>query len=543
GQPLHTFDFARLAGGRIAIRPAAEGETIQTLDGQARALNAGMLVIADAAAPIAVAGVMGGAASEVTADTRRILLEAAHFAPTAVRRAAQALGLRTEASARFEKGLDPNLCELAADRAAALLAELAGGRVAAGKVDVQAAPLPRPRRLTLRPERVGAMLGVQLSPAEIRRRLTALGFGVELEARHLVVEVPTFRGDVEGEADLIEEVARLYGFDRIEATLPVGESLPGGYMSPLDRYERVRDLLVAAGLHEAITYSFINAEALDRLDLADDDARRRAVPLRNPLSEEHAVMRTSLLPGLLAAAAYNRRRRIESVRLFELGTVFMPREWPITGQPDEVARLGALLTGGPPAAIGEAPRAYDFYDAKGLVELLAERFAAGLEVRDGAEPFLHPGRQAALVSGDGRALGFVGQLHPAVAGAFDLDGEVYALELDLGVLCAGDFTPRHSRVSRYPRVQRDLAILVDKGVYAARIEAAIMAAAGPLLVHLALFDVYEGERIPKGMRSLAYALSFGSNERTLTEDEVERAIEQVVAHLRTNLNAEIRGRA
>jgi len=410
GQPLHAFDYHRLAGRRIVVRRAREGETLRTLDGVLRQLDPDMLLICDAERPVAIAGVMGGEDSEVTPETTDILLESASFHPVSIRRTAKRLGMRTEASHRFERGIDPHLAALAADRAAKLIAELAGGEVLQGRIDA-AAELPRPRELTLRLQRVNGMLGTDLSPQEVEGILNRLGFETrrEKDGASLQVVVPTFRRDVEGEADLIEEVARIYGYDRIPATIPKGSGTQGGLSRPLPAVEQVRTLLAERGLCESITYSFVSPKLFDRLRIPDGHPWRRAIRLANPLSEDQSLMRTSLVPSLVEAAALNARRQVNDVRLFELGKVYLPRELPLKELPEERWTVALALMGQAPAHVwGEPARPVDFFDRQRPRGDAPRRAGRGRGVCEGGAPRA-PSRAHGPAAGPGRPRGLAGR--------------------------------------------------------------------------------------------------------------------------------------
>lgn len=531
GQPLHAFDYDKLAEGRIVVRRAAADEEIVTLDGDQRRLADDMLVIADARRPVAVAGVMGGADSEVTGETTRLLLESATFHPVSVRRTARALGLRTEASHRFEKGLDPNTVAPAAARAARLIQQLAGASVYAGAVDVYPQPV-RPWVVSCRPARVRRVLGADIGDESIASSLKALGFGVapaDDSGSALSVTVPTYRRDVRREEDLIEEVARLYGYDRIPTTLPAGSGAVGGQDAPLPFLDRVRDVLTGLGLHEVLTYSFADPATPDKLRLGEEDPRRVAVPLRNPLREDQALLRTSLVGGMLETAARNVSRRVTDVHVFEIGAVYVPRSLPLTDLPDEPRRIGVLMTGALPEQWwGDKPRTATFYELKGVIEQLLQRLGVAARFEPSREPYLHPGRQAALMV-NGRALGVLGEVHPEAAARYDLDGRrVYVAELDADALSqAASGEVRFSSLPRYPAVQRDMALLVPKSLAAAQVVEAIRAAGGDLVESVVLFDVYEGPQVDAGHRSLAYSIRLRHRERTLTDDEANQVMDAI----------------
>lgn len=545
GQPLHAFDLSRLEENRVVVRRAAPGERLVTLDGQDRELTPEMLVIADARRPVGLAGVMGGADTEVTSATNRILLEAAWFDPVSIRRTSRGLGLRTEASARFEKGIDPAGTLAASYRAAWLLERMGAARLVEGKWDVRARSFA-PRRLSLRPARVRAVLGVDLGAEEIASCLRRLGFGVEVPARAPAepwsVTVPTRRGDVVGEVDLVEEVARVYGYERIPSTLPTG-SPSAGRLTPRQRaVARAREALAAAGLAEAVTFSLLPPDAFDRLGLAGDDPRRRALTVRNPLSSEWSVLRTTLLPGLLACLAHNQARRVPRVGLFEVSAVYLPQELPPVRLPEEPLRVAAAGYGPWSARHWrETSAETDYFYLKGVLEHLLERL--GIRRREfvpSREPYLHPGRQAGVTVGK-CVLGVVGELHPRVARACELAGRVAVFELDFSALLELSLPVEKFRpLPRFPAVGRDVAFLLADQVPAARAEEVIRQHAGPYLESLELFDVYRGEGIPPGHRSLAYSLVYRSPEKTLTDREVDEIHSRVRQALEAELGVTLR---
>lgn len=553
GQPLHAFDLHRLGGTgerkRIVVRRARPGETLVTLDGAERRLATDDLVIADGeegGRAVALAGVMGGGNSEVTPETTAILLESASFHNLSVRRTARRLGIPSEASSRFEKWVDPEGCRAAADRAMTLLQELAGGEVLAGAVDVYPRPA-EPRRIAARSAWINAFLGTALSDAEMGAIFERLGFEVgDFHAGSILVTVPTRRPDVEGEADLAEEVARLHGYNRIPVTLPKSPAAPATPSPERRLAAEARAVCLAAGLCEVMTYSFMDPAGFDRVGLPADDARRRAIPLANPLSEDQGVMRTCLLPLLLEVAATNVRHRRTDVSVFEIGRVYLPKGLPLAELPEERLALGAVLMGAADRGgwYGPAVEA-DFYHAKGLVEAVCRRLGVdGVTFEAHAAPGYHPGRTARLLAPGGsgaQTLGVLGELHPETARAYDLPGRVLAVELDLTALMALARPVRAYRpLPRFPASDRDLAVLVPDGVPAARVEATIAAAGGDLLESVRLFDLYRGAGVPEGWRSLAYSLVYRAGDRTLTDAEVDAVHGRVRAALAERLGARLR---
>ena len=530
GQPLHPFDLSLLEGAGIIVRRAEEGEGIRTLDDVDRELSADDLVIADHAKAVAIAGIMGSAAAEVSADTSDVLLESAHFERTAVARTSQRLGLRSEASARFERGADPEAVGAAADRAARLMTEWAGGTVLAGAIDI--GRQPDRRTVSVRPSRATLLLGLPVSARDIESSLQRIGIATRSGDDAVEAEIPAFRPDVEREVDLIEEVIRVQGYERVGETLP-GLRQSGGVPQSYVFRDRVRDALVRAGLDEIATYSFASA---DDLKLTGD---HDAVSVANPLAADDAYLRTSLIPGLLRAVRLNVSRQVRRAALFEVGRVFFPGEGetPV----EEHDRVALALWGEAPAGYPEPRRDLDFSDAKGALEVLFG--AVGVTTWSlGGPPtrrLFHPTRSASI-SMDGELVGEVGELHPRVAGSMDLPGRVALVELEVSVLAGGaGGGVRYREVPRFPPVHRDLAFVVDERTAAGRVAAALRDAAGPL-ADVALFDVWSGPPIPEGRRSLAFSLDFRAPDRTLTDEEVDRTVDAIRDRLAADLGAVLR---
>ena len=522
GQPMHAFDLTKIGGAEIRVRRAKAGERIKTLDGQDRALSADMLVIADASAPIAIAGVMGGADSEVGAGTRTIVFESASFNANSVRRTSKALGLKTEASMRFERGVDPNLPLLAMRRACALLEAAKAGKARGQVVDAYPAPIA-PRQLTLRRGRLSGLLGVAVPDADVTRILTSLGFGLAPAADGWTVTVPTRRVDVVREIDLIEEVARHYGFDRISATFPALRAAAPSMDPRIVRARHLRRVLTGAGFFEAVTFGFMGEGAAAPFAAPDDLA-----PIANPLSENFAVLRPSVLPGLLDALGHNRRREQRDVRLFELGNVFSKAR-------GERQSLALAWTGGSdvPHWSGAAPDV-TFFDMKGALDRVCRALNLESTTAPHAEEWLVRGQAAALISG-GQRIGVFGRLSKTLAEHHGLPGDdaVFVAEVDLDAAAlltvAGDV--RVTPLPRYPSVTRDVAMLVSDTLPAADVRATIRRAAPPSLADVREFDRYQGKGIPDGKISLALRLTFRAADRTLTDAEVQSAMETIVGAL------------
>jgi phenylalanyl-tRNA synthetase beta chain len=544
GQPLHAFDLDRVAGAELTVRRARDGEQVQTLDGQTRTLDAQMVVIDDADGPTSIAGLMGGARSEVAPDTTRVLLEVATWDGPSIHRASWALGLRSEASSRFEKGLQPEQCLHAQAVATRLMIECCGAQPAPGTIDVAWQPAA-PQVLRLRESRVRAILGVAVAVPRQVEILNALDFASERAPDGLEVTVPALRrDDVTREVDLIEEVARIDGVDRLPATLPARRGAAG----MLTHAQRVRraaeDAMVGRGLHEIVGWSFAEPSLLDRLLLPADHAMRAVVSLENPLSDAQSIMRPTLLGSLLDAARHNVARNGPDVAIFESGTVYRAAATAATADEraaDEHHGLGVLLTGAlAPRSWRGAPAQADFFAAKALLEALLAELHVEWSVQPRTWPFLHPGRSAAVLAAGERMLGFVGELHPLVAGAWDLQrSAVFAIDLGK-VAAAAPQAIGFQAFAAVPPLRQDLAVVLPDDVSAAQALSSARDAAGEMLDDVSVFDVYAGEQVGEGRRSLALALSFRALDRTLTDEDVAPARERIVAALR-ELGGELRG--
>jgi phenylalanyl-tRNA synthetase beta chain len=542
GQPLHAFDLAKLRGGVVRVRRAAAGETLHTLDEELRTLTPRDLLIADAERALALAGIVGGAGSGVDAGTRDVLIESAHFHPAWIRHTARRLGLFTEASVRFERGVDPEGVRRAADRAARLLVELAGGEVARGVVEAVGRPAERVGELVLAPARVNRLLGSALSAGEIAGALGRVGVGCRPDGDGLRCELPSHRADLALPEDLIEEVARIHGYDRIPAT-PLRAPLAAGRRpASFALAERVRDALEAEGLVELLCLPFVDPRDLDRLALAGDDPRRELVRVLNPIVEHESHLRSTLLPSLLRVARENRSRQVERVAVFELARVF--RRAKAEELPEESEALALLLLEGEPRGPWQpAARVPLFFELKGMLERCLARLQRPGTIRPAPRvAYLHPGSTGEIAVGD-VTLGAVGGLHPDVAAAFGIDAPCVVAELDLDRLGRlPERAARYREVSAYPSIRRDLAWLVDRERPAGEVLEAIRRQAGEELVAVELFDRYEGAGVPEGRVSLAFRLVFQRGDRTLTDAEVSRRVERVVRWLAQRFGATLRER-
>jgi len=556
GQPLHAFDLDRVAGARLTVRRAREGEPVTTLDGQTRALNSEVVVIEDADGPTSIAGLMGGERSEVQPDTTRVLLEVANWNGPNIHRASWALGLRSEASSRFEKGLAPEQCLWAQAVASRLMVELCGATVLPGTIDIGGERLA-PSAIRLREARVQAILGIAIPKARQVEILNALDFTTaEADDGLDVTPPPVRREDVTREADLIEEVARIDGLERLPVTLPARRGAYGvlSYEQRLRR--RALDALVGCGCYESVGWTFASPSLADRLRLRADDPRRDAPVVENPLSEDQSLLRTTLLGSLLDTASRNVARGVTDLRLFETGTVFARSDASGAGGPSsavgadrdtgvsEHRSLAVLLAGRlhePSWGVPEPPVA-DFYAVKGVLEALAGALRVeGVELASEPQPFLHPGRAATVtVTVAGEPIGWLGELHPLAAESWELPGaSLFELDLDR-LIAAAPAEAGYEDLIGYPPLRRDLAVVLPLDVPAARVVSAAREAAGELLRDARVFDVYTGSQVGEGRRSLALALSFRAADRTLTDEDVVPLRERIVTALGA-LGGELRG--
>jgi len=537
GQPLHAFDLAMLKGQRIIVRAARDGETITTLDGEERTLTSRMLVIADAERAVALGGIKGGEDSGITEKTVDVLLEAAYFTPAQIRATSKALGLSTEASYRFERGTDPEIATVASGRAAAMIAEIAGGEVLDGIVDVYPLKVDR-RPITMRRARYEALTGLTVELSEAAQILRSLGFVVETDAENELLRTiaPSWRIDISIEEDLIEEVARIAGYDNLKTTLP-GSAGAGAYLPGEDGRRAARRALTSVGYNEAVSFSFVNAETDALLSEVADSAR---LMLQNPIDETAAHMRTTLLGGLLKALEHNFNHATRNVRLFEIGKCFVGEG---DERPVETERLALVATGARNEFDWQAANArIDFFDVKGAVESIAESLGLPRLVFSPIESVahLHPGR-AALVSAAGNQIGVVGQLHPRVAASYKFKQPVLVAELDFGaLLAAGKTEVRYQPLPKFPVVVRDLALLIETNVPMAAIERVINSLGIPELVGFRLFDLYAGKELSAGKHSIALSLRYRAPDRTLTEDEINAMHERIVHRLTREFTAEVR---
>lgn len=533
GQPLHAFDAQKL-GNQIVVRQATAGETFQTLDEVERTLDPSMLVITDGERPVALAGVMGGANTEVDATTTSIVLESAYFAPISVRKTSRVLGLRSDSSSRFEKGVDPRRVLLALDRAATLIAEVAGGTILAGTAQAGALQL-EDHLIEASVSYINHRLGMEIEGTVMQDLLERLGLGVELSADALTVSVPTRRQDLMIPADLAEEVARLYGYDALTSSLPSEASR--GFLPKRNQHRRhIRRLLQGAGLSQAITYSLTSEQRAMQFNEQHD---LHPVKLAMPISEARSTLRTSLIPGLLEVAQHNVARQHADLAYYELGSVYLQRDASLETLPLEQEMVAGLMVG-----LAEQHRVHgthvktDFFVMKGIVETLAEALDVSLTYESVKMPSMHPGRTARVFL-NGESIGFVGQVHPGLSKEEYGLKEVYVFEVDAMALHSKEALV-YQEISRFPSMTRDVAVVLDRSVTASEVETVITQAAGPLLQRVELFDVYTGENVREDQKSFAFSLRYQNKERTLVDEEVTTAHQQVVEALQSTFDAELR---
>lgn len=528
GHPMHAFDLACVAGGHIVVRNAREGEVVTTLDGKERAVTPEMLLIADPQKGVGIAGVMGGENSEITEQTRAVLFESAVFKGSNIRRTARTLRHMTDAAARFIKGVEPVNAQLALDRAIELVEELHAGRVVGNTIDVCTADLST-RTANIDVAHVNRLLALDLSAADMAEMIATIGVGAEPQGDRLLVHIPHFRTDietgVEADADIAEEIARIYGYYNIEPTLMRGDTFTGRIDRPFAFEDRVKDTLVALGAYEMYNYNFTGPAALDALRLAPDDEKRQAVRILNPFGEDQSLMRTTLYMGMLEAAARNRNRRTGQGRFFEVGNVHFDND-PVL--PEERKMAGLLFFGADES----------FYTLKGAIEALFE--ACNVRARRYARaesPYFQPGRAAVITAeDDGAVLGEFGQLHPEVAKAFGLDCQTFMAELSMQHMCACcSGTRKFCALPRFPLVPRDLAVVVDRAAETAQLQQIIAGAQDEVLVeNIALFDTYEGPGIEAGKKSLAFSFTLRAEDHTLNDEQIKRAMDAIIEALAAN---------
>lgn len=529
GQPMHAYDLDTIAKNEIIVKHAKDGDTFVTLDGQERKMDSGVLMICDGEKEVGIAGIMGGENSMITDDVKTVLFEAACFDGTNIRLASRRVGLRTDASAKFEKGLDPNTALEAINRACQLVEEMNCGDVVGGVVDVYPNPVV-PKVLPFEPERYNHLLGTDISREDMLSYFRKLDF-VYNEADD-VLTIPTFRQDIGCAADLAEEVARFYGYDNIPVSLPKGEATVG--KKPFNqRVEDVaREICERNGFSGGMTYSFESPKVFDKLLLSEDAPEREAIVISNPLGEDFSIMRTVSLNGMLTSLATNYNRRNKTARLYELGNIYIPHELPLTELPDEKMRMTLGM-------YGEG----DFFTMKGVVEEIFEKL--GLAKQVDCEPanditYLHPGRQARLYKGK-LEIGIIGQVHPEVCDNYDMKTEAYIAVLNMDVLTMlASFDRKYEGIARFPASTRDLSMVMDKNIFVGQIEHIIIKNAGKILESCELFDVYEGEQVGEGKKSVAFSLIFRAKDRNLESTEVDKAVEKVLDALK-KLGVELRG--
>lgn len=529
GQPMHAFDLDTIAGHKIVVKRAADGDKFVTLDGQERTLDSDVLMICDGEKEIGIAGIMGGENSMVTDSISTLLFEAACFDGTNIRLSSKRIGMRTDASAKFEKGLDPNLALEAVNRACQLIEELGCGEVVEGVIDIYPNPV-EPWKLPFEPAKMNRLLGMDISEELMLQYFERLGLSYDMNTNELTI--PTFRQDLHCMADLAEEVARLYGYDKLPSSLPRGEATVGKKQFHMLVEDVVRDVCENNGFSGGMTYSFESPKVYDKLLIPQDSELRKAIVISNPLGEDFSIMRTISLNGMITSLATNFNRRNKDARLYEIGNIYLPKQLPLTELPEERKMLTLGMYG-----------QCDFFSMKGVLEELFERLglhhAFSYNPKAGY-PFLHPGRQAAIQSGE-EVIGYIGQLHPEVVDNYDMKGEVYVAVIDLPRLTElASFDRKYEGIAKFPASTRDLSMVMSKDIFVGQVEEVIKKYGGKLLENYELFDVYEGEQVGKGKKSVAYTMTFRAKDRNLEASEVNAITDKIVAGLQ-KLGIELRG--
>ena len=528
GQPLHAFNYNDLEGKKIIVRNAKEGETITTLDGKDYNLTPDMLVIADGEKPSCLAGIMGGKESEIENDTKDLFLESAKFRRDNIRHTGRALGIRTEASGRYEKGIDIVNVRYASERALQLIYDLDAGDIVDGVIDCNQG-LPEDKIITVTTDKIIELIGVDVPDEKIVEILNRLGLNTTISGKEITCRVPSIRDDIEGRADLAEEVMRIYGYDHIIGTPMRGTVVRGKLLPERVKTNKIKKLLNGAGAYEIATYSFIASKAIDTLNLAQDDERRNQIRIINPLGDEYSTMRTQLTTSMLTVLATNINKKIADGRFFEISKRFVPKALPLTEQPDELPTLSLGIYG----------KDEDFFTLKGMIEAICKLMGAHTQYERSAEPYLHPGRQAKVLANN-KNIGIFGEVHPSVAAQYGIDCRVYVAEIKLDILLGIEKRKTvYKPLPKFPAVERDFAMLIDKDVPVGTLERAISSGGGRLCEKIELFDVYEGAQIPEGKKSVAFSVWLRSQDSTLTDKEIDEANAKIIKKLES-VGAELR---
>lgn len=530
GEPLHAFDLDKIEGKKIVVRQAREGESILTLDKVERNLDPEDLIIADRENPVAIAGVMGGFDSEVTEDTKTVLLEGANFNEKSVRLTSKKFAFRSEASNRFEKGLDPNLAELAVNRVCQLVEETGTGRVVAGFIDVYKEK-PEEKTIDLRPERANLLLGLDLEVDQMLGYLNSLGLKSIYEGNLIRTEIPSFRLDLDIEADLIEEIGRMYGFHNIESKPLIGTLTRGHKPYEKTIEDKAKTMLLSLGFNEVMTYSFISPKAYDKIQAPEGSDLRKYIKLINPLGEDYSSMRTTLIPTMMELLSRNYRRGVESTYTFEIGNIFLPKELPVKEEPIEKKVLSIGFYGQD-----------DFYYLKESVDKTLERLGIqGVEyVREEKNPSFHPGRRARLIH-QGQELGILGEIHIDVCENYEINTRVYMAQLDFDLIVKlADFNRKYKPLPKYPSSSRDIALIVDEEIMVGDLEKIILSHGAGLIEKIELFDIYRGDQIPEDKKSIAISIVYRSYERTLKDKEVNKIQDAIIEDLENKLGGKLR---
>lgn len=528
GQPMHAYDMETIEGREIIVRRALDNEKFTTLDGQERTVDSSVLMICDGKKPVGIAGIMGGENSMITDSVKTILFEAACFDGTNIRLSSKKVGLRTDASSKFEKGLDPNTAKQAIDRACQLIVELGAGEVIKGTADVYLNKREG-NTVAFKPEKINKLLGTDIKEEQMLEYFKRLDLGYDADKKEVIV--PSWRQDLTCEADIAEEVARFYGYDNIPTTLPSGEATAGKLSYKLRIEEIARNIAEFCGFSQAMTYSFESPKVFDKLLIPEDSKLRDTVVISNPLGEDFSIMRTTPLNGMLTSLSVNYNRRNKNVRLYELGSIYIPKQVPVTELPEERVQLTLGM-------YGEG----DFFNMKGVVEELIEKVGIKHKLKysaDNKKPFLHPGRQADIRC-DNKIIGYLGEVHPEVLSSYDIKERAYVAVIDMPYIVEmSSFDRKYEGIAKYPAVTRDISMVVRKDILVGQIEDIIEANGGKILEGYTLFDIYEGSQIKEGYKSVAYSITFRAKDRTLEDSDVSASMDKILKEL-SKLDIELR---
>lgn len=541
GFPMHAYDYNLLAKHSITVRRANPGERLTTLDNVKRELTPEMIVIADEVQAVGIAGVMGGLATEVTANTKNILLEAASFDGVSIRRTSRTLGLRSEASGRFERGVDTANVVQALDRASQLLEEMGACKVCPGIID-RYPGISLPHQVVFTVPEINARIGVDVPRKAMIDILRRLEFDINEEGEKITATAPSWRADVSCSADISEEIARVYGFEKIISTTPTAKMSRGSQGYEQVVCDKINDIMTGAGFDEVISFSFTHPDVLNKLNIPEESALRKSIEVMNPITDDFPLLRTTVLGSVLETVARNLARKNEDMKIFELGVVYLPQQLPLRDLPQEKKMLcGAMLGKRYKMSWNQSRELVDFYDAKGAIEILLDRLGISeYDVMPGRHDSLHPGKTAKFMKND-TLLGFVGEVHPEVLSNFAINRKVYMFELDVTHLAQyASMTANYTPLPKFPAINRDLALLLPADISSDQVIDSIKKSGGTLLTDINIFDVYSGEQVPEGCRSIAVSLTFRDKDKTLTDEEIEKHYQKIVDYLNSTLSAKLR---